>query len=140
MNAKEYHFQNTYMIPRLLEVTSETLEGSKEQLINLSAAKEKPYVLDDEIISRSENLYKAQVEDAEFYLAQVKYWKGCKLTEEEWRRIHEIEDKTNELIKANKEILDILQYCKKYTIDKILAKDDMELAIDVLSGKIPSPK
>lgn len=140
MNTKEYHFQNTDMIPRLLAVTSETLEGSKEQLMNLSAAKEKPYVLDDEIISRSENLYKTQIEDTEFYLSQTKYWKGCRLTEEEWRKVHEIESKTAELLEVNKEILEILQYCKRYTIDKILAKDDMELVIDVLSGKIPRPK
>jgi hypothetical protein len=44
------------------------------------------------------------------------------------------------MLEINKEILEILDYCKDYTIDKIMQKDEMELALEVLTGKIPFPK
>lgn len=46
----------------------------------------------------------------------------------------------NSLIKINNQILDIVDKCKNSTIDKVLAKDDLELALDALSGKITLPK
>ena len=51
-----------------------------------------------------------------------------------------IEENVNSLIKINNQILDIIDKCKDSTIDKILAKDNLELALDTLSGKITLPK
>ena len=51
-----------------------------------------------------------------------------------------IEENINSLLKINNQILAIVDACKDSTINKILAKDDLELAIDALSGKITLPK
>jgi hypothetical protein len=55
-------------------------------------------------------------------------------------QVEELENLIQKLTKANDEILDIANFCKDHTINKILAKNDFELALDVLTGKIPFPK
>ena len=131
---KDYHFQNIEMIPLLLRTVSGTLVASKDQRDNMRMAK-KPFVLDDEIIKRSEKVYRAQIAETEFFLAQCKYWKQSELTEAQLQQIYEIETSTNKLREINAELLSILEYSKSYTIDKILKKDNMELALEVLTGK-----
>ena len=56
------------------------------------------------------------------------------------KQVQEIENSTQMLRKVNDQLLSILNYCKDFTIDKILEKGEMELALDVLTGKIPFPK
>ena len=51
-----------------------------------------------------------------------------------------IEENANSLIKINNQILDIVDKCKNSTIDKILAKGDLGLALDAFSEKITLPK
>jgi hypothetical protein len=41
------------------------------------------------------------------------------------------------LIDINNQLIEIFKYCKDFTINKILAKDDLELALDFLTGKTP---
>ena len=51
-----------------------------------------------------------------------------------------IEENANSLIKINNQILDIVDKCKNSTIDKVLAKDGLGLALDAFSEKITLPK
>jgi hypothetical protein len=44
------------------------------------------------------------------------------------------------LIDINNQILFIVRACKDFTIDKILEKSDMELALDMLTGKSVFPR
>jgi len=120
----------------LLELTRGNLESSKEQLENMQKVKNKPHVLDDEMIDRSICLYTAQNEDNDVILQQCNIWKKETLTEVQLYQVEEIEKLTRELITINNEILDIVAYCKDKTIDNILEKDDLELALEALTGEM----
>jgi hypothetical protein len=135
-----FTFHHVTLIPTMLEITSGMLEAFKEQLCNMKIAKEKPQVLDDDIVNRFLELCKKQNEDAVFFLQQCNIWKQEELTELQLKQVQEIENNTHLLTDINNQLLAILDYCKDFTIDKILEKDDMELALDVLRGKIPFPK
>ena len=124
----------------LLELTRGNLESSKEQLENMQKVKNKPHVLDDEMIDRSIRLYTAQNEDNDIILQQCNIWKKETLTEVQLYQVEEIEKLTRELITINNEILEIVDYCKDKTIDNILAKDDLELALEALTGGMIFPK
>jgi len=124
----------------ILEITHSMLESSKDQLVNMENIKDKPYVLNDELINRSIKLYTSQNEDLDIFLQQCVIWKNKELNELQQYQVTTIEENINSLLKINNQILSIVDACKDSTINKILAKDDLELAIDALSGKITLPK
>ena len=123
-----------------LEITDGMLKSSQEQLVNMKNIKDKPHILNDELINRSVKLYTSQNEDLDLFLQQCSLWREKELTEIQQYQVTTIEENANTLIKIHNQILDIVDKCKDSTIDKILAKDDLELALDALSGKITLPK
>jgi len=113
----------------ILEITHGMLESSKEQLVNMENIKDKPYVLNDELNNRSIKLYTSQNEDLDIFLQQCVIWKNKELNELQQYQVTTIEENINSLLKINNQILSIVDACKESTINKILAKDDLELAI-----------
>ena len=140
MQKNQPNFHPITKALNILEIIRGMLDSSKQQLENMQGAKDKPHVLDDEIINRSIELYTAQNKDSDIFLQQCAIWRKGNLNEIQLYQVQEIEKTTHELTKTNNDILAIINSCKDYTIDKILAKDDVELAFDVLTGKIPLPK
>lgn len=140
MQKQQPNFHPITKALTILEITRGMLDSSRQQLENMQDAKDKPHVLDDELINRSIKLYTEQNEDSDIFLQQCAIWRKDNLTEVQLYQVQEIEKTTYELTKVNNEILAIVNTCKDYTIDKILEKDDVELAFDVLTGKIPFPK
>lgn len=125
------------VIPQVLAVTLDTLDASQDQLKNFKRAKESPSSLDDYTVDRSIRLYTQQKEDAVFFLEQVGIWKQQRLSTPQLEQVQTIEISTHQILNIADELLDILDYCKDFTIEKILAKDPLELALGTLTGKIP---
>jgi len=140
MQKQQPTFHHISKALSILEITHGMLESSKDQLVNMENIKDKPYVLNDELINRSIKLYTSQNEDLDIFLQQCVIWKNKELNELQQYQVTTIEENINSLLKINNQILAIVDACKDSTINKILAKDDLELAIDALSGKITLPK
>jgi hypothetical protein len=68
---------------------------------------------------------------------QCSIWEQEQLTELQLTQVQEIENCTHSLIDINNQLIAIFEHCKDFTINKILAKDDLELAFDFLMGKTP---
>lgn len=117
-----FTFHPLTLIPTMLEITSGMLEAFEKQLCNMKIAKGKPQVLDDDIVNHFLKLCKKQNENAVFFLQQCNVWKQEQLTELQLKQIQEIEDNTYLLTDINNKLLAILDYCKDFTIDKILEK------------------
>lgn len=126
-------------MPAFLDATEGMLDAAKEQVNNMNLAKLKPHVLDDETINHMIRVYDKQKEDIPFCLEQCEYWKKEATNPKQLKQIAQIEKNLNELDRTVTKIQSIIDYCKNLTIDKLLAKEDGELALDVLMGKIPPP-
>lgn len=116
------------------------LDASREQLANLQQAKDKPYVLDDEIINRIIKSYTEQNKSIANEKKICLHWRQEKLIEEQFKMIDEIESNLVEMEKINHQILFLAEHYKDHTIDKILNMEEGELAIAYLSGKLYSPQ
>ena len=134
MTDKQIKWQPTSMISVFLEMINEMLESAEIQLQQLKKAKDKPHVLDDEIISRILKSYGEQNELVPVYLQQCHRWKEEELNEKQTTWVAEIEDYATSLLLINKQILDFANSISDKTIDKILSKSDAELALDLLQG------
>ena len=134
MTDKQIKWQPTSMISVFLEMINEMLESAEMQFQQLKQAKDKPHVLDDEIISRILKSYGEQNELVPVYLQQCHRWKEEELNEKQTTWVAEIEDYATSLLLINKQILDFANSISDKTIDKILSKSDAELALDLLQS------
>lgn len=134
------NFQPITKALAILEITRGMLDSSRDQLETMQQVKDRPHILDDAIINRSLKLYTAQNEDSDMFLQQCAIWRKQELNEVQSYQIQEIEKCTKSLIDTNNQILFIINACKDSTIDKILEKSDMELALDMLTGKSVFPE
>lgn len=127
--------QPVSMIPVCLHISTGLREASQESLASFIEAQDKPYVLTDDIIERSINLYTEQNEDILDLLKQCDLWREEALTHEQKRAVDQIEKDYRCLGEINEEILGIIDLIQDQTIDRVLEKDDFSLAIDFLMGK-----
>ncbi|MFK7974038.1 MAG: hypothetical protein AB8B66_04175 [Rickettsiaceae bacterium] len=130
----------TSMIPTLLKISDGSLDAAKKQLANMQIGQHKPHILDGDFIKCSLTLCRNQKENSEFFLKQYELWKKETLTDIELTQIEQIEHFSQELDNTNKELVKILEKCKNHTIDKILEKDDLELALEFLTDELQLPK
>ena len=117
------------MLPTLAKMVAAQLEEVTTQLQRRREAQKQPHVLDDHTVSRVLKLYGEQQEFMWVYEAQVERWQKETLNP---TQLQQIKPKLSKII-------EIAEDLKGKTIESILGKSDVELALDVLSGKIPPP-
>ena len=122
-------------LPMISQLICETLENTDEQYQTLREAEDKPHVLDDALVDRVIRLYTAQAEDVAFFEEQLSRWKKENLTPAQEQEIDLLSEQLQQLRELETKILSLAEKLKQGTIDSILRKSDVELAIEVLSGK-----
>ena len=137
--TKKIKFHALDMIPMYIEISAAQLQDALEQLKNLEACKNKPHVLDDETIDRVIKLYSQQGELLLVALKQCKTWRGQNPTSTQLKDIERIEKFTKKLETTGKQILFLANHYKAHTINRILEKNDVELALDYLLGNLYDP-
>lgn len=137
MTKEQPNLQPRSMIPTMVTLTNDMVSSSSKQLANFEKAKDQPHVLDNAIIVRSLKLYKEQKEQTKVFLNQCSIWRKEALTNIESAQVRAIEDNILLLVTLNHQILEILDYCKELTIDKILKKEGTDLSWDFFGGKPP---
>ena len=123
------NWQPLSMVPTLAKLVAAQLEEVTTQLQRRREAQKQPHVLDDHTVSRVLKLYGEQQEFMWVYEAQVERWQKETLNP---TQLQQIKPKLSKII-------EIAEDLKGKTIESILGKSDVELALDVLSGKIPPP-
>lgn len=137
MNEKsDPKWQPLSMISVFSKMTRDMLESSEEQLSNLEQTKTKPHLLDNAIIHSVLKLYGEQNEFIPIYIEQCHRWRKEELNTTQQNWVDEIESNIKALQIINLKILSMANHCEPSTIDKIIEKDDFELAVDFLSGKM----
>ena len=126
-------------LPMLSYAIEGALDAAKDQLVNMQQAKNKPHVLDDEIISQIIKSYTKQNSSIAGERAIGLNWKKSKLSAKQKTSVDALLQNLDELERINQQILFIAEHYKEHTIDKILEMDEVELALSYLSGKIYPP-
>ncbi len=127
-------------LPTYTELIDGTLEEAKDQLALLEQARPKPYALDDATVTRIIRCYTESATYIPLYREQLTRWERTELTTEQRREVDRLKLQVDDLADVLDAILSLADELKQNTIDAILRKDDAELAVDVLTGKIPPPQ
>jgi len=135
----QQQFHPISMLPVFTDMVDGMLESSLEQFDNMGLVIDKPHVLDDATLKRMITLYTDQLEDQQLFLNQMERWKQEKLSDAELTEVNRLISQSGKLKEINENILKLSRSIEHATIDKIIAMDDEELALSVLSGKIKPP-
>lgn len=115
------------------------LDAAQEQLGNLERAKSKPHVLDDELINRIIDSIKKQNNSLGAEKAVCLHWMRTSLSKSQVKDVERLLSSIHALERVNSQVLFLANHFKDHTLDKILARDDVDLALDFLSGKLYPP-
>jgi len=139
MSEQQPQWQPLSMLPTFTDMVDGMLESSQEQLATMRQVVHKPQVLDDATLNRVTALYNEQLDDHWLFEEQFARWKKDDLSGKEAREVDRLIVQSATLKRVNEEILSIADSIKHLTIDTILAMDDTELAMNVLTGKMNPP-
>ena len=133
------NWQPISALPTIAYIIDGMLHDSQEQYSTLLEARSKPHVLDDEIVDNIFRVYNTQLEDASLFEKQLSRWKKEDLTSSQRQEVQRLTGQLEKLREVSQNILSLAEELKKGTINRILEKSDLELAMEVLTGKLKLP-
>ena len=113
----------------------EMLVNAEEHYETILQAKGRPYVLDDAIVARIIQVHTDQLDDHWLFQEQLSRWAQEDLSGTQRREVERLQIQTMKLKEVLQAILTFAEELKPNTIEKVLGKSDVELAVDFLSGK-----
>lgn len=122
-------------LPTIGSLIDEMLANAEEHYATIQQTKGRPYVLDDAIVARIIQVHTDQLEDHWLFEQQLSRWAQEDLSATQRREVGRLQTQTMKLKEALKAILAFAEELKEGTIEKILGKSDIEVAIDYLSGR-----
>ena len=105
----------------------------------LRACEHRPSVLDDHTLNRYIELHTEQRDDHWLFEEQFARWKRGTLSDAQTRTVNRLIEQSQKLKALNEKILALAEKLAPHTIDNIMAMDDYELGLKVLSGEIDRP-
>ena len=129
------NWQPVSFLPQIAEMIDGMLTSAQEVHGSLEQARTRPHVMDDYTLGRVREVHGTQLNDLWLYEEQLSRWTKESPTERQRREIGRLTDQLSVLRSVLTLCLTPADEMKDGTIDKILAKDDVELAIDFLMGK-----
>ena len=122
------------MLATIARLIDERLADTREQYATLLEARPKPWVLDDALVARSRRVNSEALDWCGVYDPQLTRWVGQRLTPSQRREVIRLQGVQRDQRRVLNEILALLQELAANTIDRQLAKSDVELGLEYLLG------
>jgi hypothetical protein len=125
-------WQPISMLPTLSTHIDGMLEADLEQYQTLQLARSKPHVLDDYTVNRVKKVFTEQRNGLALFDAQLHRWLAEPLTDEQRREVERLVEQMRRIRENNANVLALADELSKGTIEKVMAKSDLELGIEAL--------
>ena len=109
------------------------LESAEEQYPTLEKARPRPHMLDDYTVGRVVEVYTEQRDDLWLYEEQLRRWSVQALTAAQRREVERLTGQLGRLRAVIDKILALMDELKGGTIEKMLAKSDLEVGLEMLT-------
>ena len=122
-------------LPMIGSLIDEMLANAEEHYETILQAKGRPYVLDDAMVARIIQVHTVQLEDHWLFEEQLSRWAQEDLSGTQRREVERLRIQTTKLKEVLEAILAFADELKEGTIEKVMGKSDVEIAVDFLSGR-----
>ncbi len=130
--AEQPHWHPIAMLVTIARHIDGMVEADQEQLATLREARTKPYVLDDDTVTRVKRAFTTQSEDFWVFEEQLRRWQAGDLTAKSRAEVTRLQSQMARLRQINSDVLALAEELSKGTIEKQLAKSDFELGLEAL--------
>ena len=129
------NWQPISFLPTIAEMIDGMLESAQEVHRSLQQARSRSHVMDDDTIDRVRDSHGTQLDDLWLYEQQLSHWQTPAPTEAHQQEITRLSEQLAKLRGVLTSTLGLADEMKDHTIEKLLAKDDVELGLEFLLGK-----
>ena len=130
--AKQPYWHPIAMLATISRHIDGMVEADQEQLETLQEARTRPYVLDDDTVSRVKRAFTTQREDFWVFEEQLSRWQAGQLTAQQRAEVTRLRGQMAKLRQINSDVLALAEDLSKGTIEKQLEKSDFELGLEAL--------
>ncbi len=129
------HWQPIGVLPELASMINGMLDSAEDVSQSLQQAEGRPYVMDDYTVGRVREVHSTQRNDLWLYEEQLARWSTADPTLAQRQEIDRLTHQLDRLRSVLTLTLALAEELQEGTIDKIMAKSDIEMAIEMLTGK-----
>ena len=129
------NWQPVSFLPELAPMIDGMLESAEDVSQSLQQAEDRPHVMDDYTVGRVREVYSTQRNDLWLYEEQLARWSTADPTLAQRQEIDRLTHQLDRLRSVLTLTLALTDELKEGTIEKVMAKSDIELAIEMLTGK-----
>jgi hypothetical protein len=122
-------------LPMIAQALDGMLESAEDVLQSLEQARPRPHVLDDYTIGRVREAHGTQLNDLWWYTEQLARWQRANPAPAQQQELERLTHQVAALRRVLTASLALAEELQAGTIEKVLAKDDVELAFEFLLGK-----
>ncbi len=119
-------------LPTLADAIDGMAESAEEQYPLLEEARPRPSMLDDATVGRVIDVYTAQRDDLWMYEEQLRRWRAGTLTAAQRGDVERLAGQLGRLRAVIDKILALMDELKGGTIEKMMAKSDLEVGLEML--------
>ncbi len=119
-------------LPAIAYAMAGMLESAEEQYPTLEEARPRPHMLDDYTVSRVVEVYTEQRDDLWLYEEQLRRWHAGPLTAAQRHEVERLTGQLRRLRAVIDTILALMDELKGGTIEKMMAKSDVEVGLEML--------
>ncbi len=126
------HWQPLTALPLIASLIDGELADGQEHHATLLSVRDRSYVLDDATIERSIKLHTEQRDFLGVFAEQLARWRHEQPTDAQRRELDRLEGRLERLRAVLENILQLDEELKQGTIERVLAKSDLELGLEAL--------
>ena len=126
------HWQPLTALPLIASLIDGGLADGQEHYATLLSVRDRPHVLDDATVERSIKLHTEQRDFLGVFAEQLERWRHEQPTDAQRRELDRLEGQLERLRAVLEDILQLAEELKQGTIERVLAKSDLELGIEAL--------
>ena len=126
------HWQPLTALPLIASLIDGELADGQEHYATLLSVRDRPYVLDDATVERSIQLHAEQRDFLGVFAEPLARWRHERPTDAQRRELDRLEGQLGRLRAVLSAILELVEELKQGTIERVLAKSDLELGLEAL--------
>jgi hypothetical protein len=133
-DADPVNWQPISQIPLIASMIDGALDDTRDHVVTLNNARDRPHVLDDATIDRVDRVHSEQLEYVDIYDQQISRWRTEKPSAGQTRELDRMEDQNRQLRAATVEVIALAYELRMGSIDRIVGMSDLELGLQALLG------
>ena len=126
------NWQPLTALPLIASLIDGELADGQEHHATLLSVRDRPHVLDDTTVERSIKLHTEQRDFLGVFAEQLARWRNEQPTDAQRRELDRLEGQIERLRVVLTDILELAKELQQGTIERVLAKSDLELGIEAL--------